>query len=417
MDEKHEYLLIGADQSMFTQKVRAYLRNNSIAFKDVLPNVKLFKTVILPNAPYALIPDLVISDKETKKYSLIQDSKSIIEYLENKHGLPRVVGTKRAFAEMLLEMMLDDFFSLHIMNWRWARPSQQQYLEYTFGDKSQPYEVTKKDGARVLNLIGGRTPSLGITPKTNEAFNDQLRALLDLLTQHLERYQFFLGSEPSKADYSIYGQFSAGLFRDPEPYRWAANDYPLVQSYVQRMSGTAVSWGGNNVVQIETTKDTITTCEPTTGVCRGDKELEKTDSIPETATKMTALLLRDYLSLLEPTVISTLAFLENQDTDEVVIPRGFKPDQSTYKFTVHGKDGEAVTEERIVTTHSVWMLQRILDTTYLPEQRAEVDKWLLEVGYLREWKNIVAAWENSKWRVDLTSKGTVATKKSNLSKL
>ncbi|KAJ6259671.1 hypothetical protein Dda_5309 [Drechslerella dactyloides] len=417
MSDKNEYMLIGADQSMFTQKVRAYLRNNSIPFKDVLSNVKIFKTVILPNAPYPLIPDLLIVDKETKKYSLIQDSKSIIDFLESTHGLPHVAGTKRAFADMLLEMILDDFFFLHVMNWRWDRPSQQKYLEYTFGDNSQPYEIAKKNGARVLNLIGGRTPSLGLTRRTAEAFNDQLDTFLELLTQHLETYQFILGSQLSRADYSIHGHFSAGLFRDPAPYEWAASNYPVVLSYVRRVSGTAVSWGSKDVVQLEATEDTIVTCEDTMGKCRGDKELETSDMIPETTTRMTALLLRDYLSILAPTVNMTIEFLNNQaGKDEVIIPRGFKADQM-YEFTLHTKDGKEIKEKRIVTAHCVWMLQRILDATYRPEQRGEVDKWLAEVGYMNEWKNIVAAWEASGWRIDMTRKGTVASRKSSLSRL
>ncbi|EWC44269.1 hypothetical protein DRE_01095 [Drechslerella stenobrocha 248] len=416
---KNEYLLIGADQSMYTQKVRAYMRNNAIPFRDVLPDLKMFKTVVLPNAPYAVIPDLMIVDKATKKYKLIQDSKAIIGHLQKSHGLPVVTGSRRAFADMLLEMIIDDFFFLHALNWRWGFPTQQKYLEYTFGDTGgKSSEATLKNGARVLKLVGSRTASLGLTEKTAEVFREQLDAFLDLLTQHLESYQFFLGNQPTLVDYAIYGQIGSGLFRDPVPYERVTSKYPTVHAYAQRVGGTAVRWGSRDVVQVEVEGDTVVACESTMGMCRSGTvgtDAALNGGIPETATRMTALLLKDYLTILEPTVGATLNFLQSQgEKDEVVVPRSFKADK-VYEFALHGRDGKEVREKRIVTTHCVWAMQRILDSTYLPEQRAEVDSWLAEVGYLQEWKRIVGIWEAGGWRVDLTEKGTVGTRKNNSS--
>ncbi|EPS44773.1 hypothetical protein H072_1202 [Dactylellina haptotyla CBS 200.50] len=412
-----QYILIGADQSMFTQKVRAYLRNNAIPFQDIASDVKIFKTVVLPNAPYPLIPNLMVVSQDTKKFQVIQDSKVIMDYIQKMHGLPESVGAKRQFADTLFEMVLDDFFFLHILNWRWGRPSQQKYLEYTFGDSSQPFEVACNTGARVLNLVGGRTSTLGLTEKTMPVFNEQLSVFLDMLTQHLETYQFLLGNELTRADYSLYGHLAAGLLRDPAPYEWLTSTYPVVHAYVQRVAGLSVQWGSKDVVQVEIKGDTLVSCNTTMGINRGGADVEKTDTVPEGSTKLTALVMRDYITVLGPSVQATIEFLKRQEgKGEVVVPRGLKP-EFTFEFTLHGKDGKAVKEMRAVTTHCVYMLQRLLDTTYRPQVRAEVDRWMGEVGCLKEWKDVVATWEGSGWRMDLTRQGTVATKKVDSSRL
>ncbi|KAK6354012.1 hypothetical protein TWF730_008432 [Orbilia blumenaviensis] len=412
----HQYLVIGADQSMFTQKVRAYMRNNSIPFQDVASDLRAFKTIVLPNAPYPLIPNLMIVDKTTKKYRLIQDSKSIVQYIQQTHGLASVKGTKRAFADMFLEMVLDDFLFLHVVNWRWGHPSQQQYLEYTFGDDSKKYEASKAIGAKVLAMVGGRMPALGLTEKTGKAFRDQLTTLLELLTIHLDTYQFLLGNELTIADYSLYGHLAAGLLRDPAPYEWLASNFPVVHAYAQRVGGTAIRWGSRDLVAVQVEGDKLISCESTMGKNNGGRDVEGNDEIPTGTTKFAALLWGDYITILLPTVKATIEFLAKESTDEVLIPRVLKSEYSV-EFIIHEKEGNPVREKKVVSTHCVWMLQRIIDSVYRAEQRAEVDKWLSEVGCLREWKEAVARWEESGWKVDMDKKGTLAKRLINSPKL
>ncbi|KAF3188844.1 hypothetical protein TWF225_003223 [Orbilia oligospora] len=411
-----QYFVIGADQSMFTQKVRAYMRNNSIPFQDVASDIKLLKTLVMPNAPYPLIPNLMVVDKDTKKLRIIQDSKIIMQYVQQTHGLGTVKGTKRVFADMLLEMVLDDFLFVHVVNWRWGHPSQDKYLEYTFGDGSLQYEASKKFGKKILAVIKGPIARLGLTEKTTTAFRDQLTAFFELLTVHLETYQFLLGNELTAADYSLYGHLAAGLLRDPAPYEWLASNYPVVQAYAQRVGGTSIRWGSKDLVTVRVEGDKLISCEKTIGKNHGGRNVEKHDEVPETTTKFSALLLRDYLTILVPTVKATLEFLGKDGKDEVLIPRALKPEYSV-EFTIHGKDDAPFSERRMVSTHCVWMLQRILDSAYRREQRAEVDKWLSEFGCLGEWKETVAMWEGSGWRVDMTKKGTLAKRKVDSPKL
>ncbi|KAK6541899.1 hypothetical protein TWF694_007676 [Orbilia ellipsospora] len=417
--DQDQYLLIGVDQSMFTQKVRAYLRHHSIPFKDIPSVAKIFKTVVLPNTPYPLIPDLMIISP-SKKYTVIQDSKVIMDYIQQKHNLPVTAGKKRFFAASFLEMIFDDYLFLHIINWRWGRPSQQKYLEYTFGDGSLPFEAARKIGARVLGIVGGNTASMGLTEKTAPVFHKQLITFLTMLTEHLDRYQFILGDELTKADYSLYGHLSAGLLRDPAPYEWLVSEFPVVHGYTQRVAGGSVRWGSRDVVEVEVDveKMVLVSSRSTMGMRRSggeDEGLEKQDKVPEISTRIARFLARDYVGILGKSVEATLEFLDGK-TGEVVVPRGLKG--VNMEFTVHGEeDGDGVTESRTVTTHCVYMLQRILDNGYRGEDRGEVDSWLKEVGVLEEWKKVVGTWEGSGWRMDLTREGTVATRKVDSARL
>ncbi|KAF3931531.1 hypothetical protein ABW19_dt0206882 [Dactylella cylindrospora] len=414
MSATEDYLIIGADQSQFTHKVRAYFRNNSIPFRDVAAEPQVFRSIILPNAPYPLIPVLLIVSKETQKYKVIQDSKAIMEYVQKTHSLTEVSGTKRAFADMLLEMILDDFFYLAVMYWRFPQKSQQKYLEYTFGDSTKPLEAALIAGAKSLGIIGGRTPALGLTHQTGPVWQEQLRTIFGLLTQNLDTYQYLMGNYPTKADYCMYGLLHGTLMRDPAGYEWAVREFPVVHAYMGRIGGIAVRWGSANHVEVRAQGDKLVLCQPTLGKRRGEEEVEKTDGIPEAVTKIASILMKDYMTVLGPTIDATLKFLNSAGKDEVVIPRGFK---EQIEFTIHGPDGKIVREKKLITTHCVWMLQRILDSTYKPEQRAEVDRWLGEVGCLDEWKRIVQTYEQSGWRVDMERQGTVGKRKTGSARL
>ncbi|KAF3920921.1 hypothetical protein AA313_de0204145 [Arthrobotrys entomopaga] len=423
--DRDEYFLIGADQSMFTQKVRAYLRHHSIPFKDIpASSPKIFKTLVLPNTPYPLIPNIMIVSPSSKKYTILQDSKLIMDYIRQKHNLPVTATTakKRIFAESLLEMVFDDYLLLHVINWRWnhRRSSQRKYLEYTFGDGSLTLDSARTMGAKVLKIVDN-TSSLGLTERTAPVFDKQLTAFLTLLTDHLDRYQFILGDELTRADYSLYGHLSAALLRDPVPYEWIVGEFPAVHAYTQRVSGGSVRWGSRDTVEVEVDVENkiLVSSRSTMGVGRGGYEVkEEEDKVPEGTTRMVKLLVRDYIGILGKSVEATVGFLEGK-VGEVVVPRGLK--EVNIEFTLHGSekggDDEGVTERRMVTTHCVYMLQRILDAGYRGEDRREVDGWLKEVGVLEEWRGVVGMWEGSGWRMDLTRKGTVATRKVDSARL
>lgn len=257
--------------------------------------------------------------------------------------------------------------------------------------------------------------SQGFNPETNIVLNENLRSILDTINQQLTQTQFLLGNQPTRADFCLFGMLHSGLMRDPVPYEWIVRDYPMIHGYILRIGGTSIQYGSKNTVQIEVDGNRLVSCTTTLG--KGGNELEKSDKIPEFVTKVSGLLLRDYVGVLSQSLDATVAYLNKEASGkdgDIVIPRGLKVQ---IDLELRGKDGTLAKAKRGVNTHCAWMLQRILDSTYTLEQRSEVDKWLSEVGYLSEWKRIVEIWEGSGWTAVMTEKGIVGRKRAANAKL
>jgi glutathione S-transferase len=116
----------------------------------LLPSNEVFKTIILPMVSIAMIPVLVISSPPgspstdaPKRTRAIQDSKDIMEYIENEFPSPSAPlvpsGPKRRFISMLLELLADEWLVVQAMYWRWSPEKlkkQQAFLDYEFGSSS-----------------------------------------------------------------------------------------------------------------------------------------------------------------------------------------------------------------------------------------------------------------------------------------
>ena len=115
------------------------------------------------------IPVLLIPNSSQKiGFNVIQDTKDIIDYIENTHppsiskgiGLaahPLVPSTpKRGFVSMMFELLADEWLILQAMYWRWGPgiyERQEKFLAFDFGDVASggiaEYEKTLSLGAKV----------------------------------------------------------------------------------------------------------------------------------------------------------------------------------------------------------------------------------------------------------------------------
>lgn len=75
--------LIGAQVSLYTGKVRAYLDYKALPYQEVLATREVYRDVILPRVGVRFIP-VLISDDDVA----VQDSSEIIAFLEARHPAP-----------------------------------------------------------------------------------------------------------------------------------------------------------------------------------------------------------------------------------------------------------------------------------------------------------------------------------------
>ena len=93
--------LIGCEHSYFTGKVRGYLRWKNLPFTEVLSSATIYRSTILPQVGWAVVPVLVITEEGipipptmaraagTRRY--VQDTSEIIDEIERLVPSPAVM--------------------------------------------------------------------------------------------------------------------------------------------------------------------------------------------------------------------------------------------------------------------------------------------------------------------------------------
>jgi hypothetical protein len=256
---------------------------------------------------------------------------------------------------------------------------------------------------------------LGVDHKTSPVFRSQFKQLLKLMSSHFSQYPFLLGWEISIADFAFFGSFYAHLARDPVPSFLIRTEAPLVLEWIERVSGL-VRWASAGVDRwdSDSRKWRATYGERKAGVKIID---DKEDVVPSSSSQIVELLLADYIMVLKDTLNRTIQYLEetcaklgNKRTGVISIklPRTL----GRHSFRIGSATGGSVIGERNVYTHSIWMLDRILDRTYSSSvQRTASDKWLETFAsqeILREWKECVASWSMAQWKIEREENKLVA---------
>ena len=122
------FTLYGASISLYTGKVRAYLRYKNIAFveRPVTPD-------IIKRIGFFMIPVL-----ETPEGELVQDTTEIIDYLEQRFPGPSIYPQHpvQRLMSLLLEVYGDEWLVIPAMHYRWNY--NRDYILVEFGKIVMP---------------------------------------------------------------------------------------------------------------------------------------------------------------------------------------------------------------------------------------------------------------------------------------
>ena len=314
------YVMYGAGFSLYSGKLRSYLRKKGIAFEERAATVRRYRRFIIPRTGVRFIPVLHTSDDE-----VLQDTSVIIDTLEQRHSEPPVypaTPVQRVVA-LLMELLGDEWLLVPAMHYRWNKPGQQRFLYREFGAMLFPWlppPLQRVIGKRVAARFAGFVPRLGVTGATQDAVERRYEQLLADLERHFAAMPYLLGGRPTIGDFGLIAPFYAHLYRDPWPGQHMREHAPGVARWVQRMMGP----------------------EPARGPLLAD------DQVPETLLAAMRPMCSDYMPILADTVRRLEDYLEANGPGE--LPRAI----GTHAFTIDGAAGE-----RILLPYSVWMLQRV----------------------------------------------------------
>jgi len=318
------YVMYGAEFSLYSGKLRSYLRKKGIPFTEKAPSVWTYRRFIEPRTGVRFIPVL-----HTPEDEVLQDTTAIIDTLEPRFPEVGVYPTtpRQHLAALLLELYGDEWLLIPAMHYRWSFPGVNlPFVHDEFGTMAFPWFpafLRRWLGRRIGRRFQGFVPRLGITEATRPAIEASFEALLDDLNAHFAVHDFLLGGRPSVGDFGLIGPMYAHLYRDPYPGALMRERAPNVAAWVERMQSE----------------------EPASG------DFAPNDTIPDTLWPVLERMAREQVPVLLDTEWRLIEWRrEHPDVDEV--PRVL----GDHIFEIDG-----VVASRAVLPHSLWRWQRPRD--------------------------------------------------------
>lgn len=227
--------LIGAEVSLYTGKVRAYLDYKAIQYDEVLATREVYRNVILPRVGVRFIP-VLISDDDVA----VQDSTEIIDFLEGRYPTPSIYPASplQRFVALLIEAYADEWLVIPAMHYRWNVPENRAFAIAEFGRLSAPDAAPDEQlriGEQLSGPFAGALDPLGVHAENVAEIEASYLAFLSDFQRHLAMHLFLFGSRPSIADFALFGPLYAHLYRDPASGRLMREHAPAVARWVERM--------------------------------------------------------------------------------------------------------------------------------------------------------------------------------------
>ncbi len=342
------YTFYGADLSLYSGKLRAYLRFKRIPYVEVAPNFYTFNVTIKRHTGDAVIPVLV-----SPEGSWMQDTSDIIEAMEARFpNAPVVPPTPvQAFAARLFELWGDEFWLPTAMHARWSH--QEENYPLFERDATQSFfpgwplwisRLIVKQG--LAKMLAEFLPVLGVNRDSAPLLDKWIAQQLDALDAHFAVQPFLFGSRPSLGDYGMIGPLYAHLGRDPWPLRNLIEPRKHLHAWVQRMINPPA----------------------------GEGEFLPDDRLAQTLTPM----LRSIFDEMTPFLASGAGELRR-------VIKNFKPGERLPRFmgqTEYPLAGGRWRQKLL--PYTLWMAQRVVDSyRSLPEaDAAKVKAWLGTIGGL-----------------------------------
>jgi glutathione S-transferase len=223
--------------SLYTGKVRSYLRKQGIDFVEVSPGSDRYNEVVVVAVGRWIIPVV-----ETADGVLIQDGADIIDHFEAS-------GTRfPAYPETPVHRAISHVFEQFggegllrpAMHYRWNFDEVNlAFLESEFSSGLFP-PIAPEEAEAFFAHSSGRmrkaASSFGVTAESAPLIEDAFREWLTLFSDHLADHPYLLGGRPTLGDYGLIAAMWAHLFRDPAPAALVKGHAPRVGRWVERMT-------------------------------------------------------------------------------------------------------------------------------------------------------------------------------------
>jgi len=233
-----QYKLFGIPSSLYTGKVRSYLRKQHIAFVEYGVNDPHYQQHIVPAVGRMIMPVV-----ETPEGVLLQDGADIIDFIEreNRTRLPAVPESSLlASISYLFELFGGEGLLRPAMHYRWS--FDEQHLDFIKNDFCAALVPPDTDQASrdalfdfASKKMRGVARGFGVNKDTGDLIEASYKEFLGLFSAHLKSQPYLLGGSPCMGDYGLVAALYAHLSRDPVPSMVTRQYAPEVSRWVERM--------------------------------------------------------------------------------------------------------------------------------------------------------------------------------------
>lgn len=232
------YKLYGMAASLYTGKVRAYMRRNHVPFIEEKAGGERFNTVVREAVGRWIIPVI-----ETPDGAFVQDGTDILDHFEDQ-GLSKQsiypADPKLKVIAHLFELFGGEGILRAAMHYRWNfDETNLAFLQTTFEDVL-PNGLTPEEREATFLHASGRmrkaAVAFGVTLQTYATIEESYAEFLSLLNAHLTNQPFLLGGYPTIGDYGVFSPLYAHLARDPKPLHLMQTTAPRVFRWTEQMN-------------------------------------------------------------------------------------------------------------------------------------------------------------------------------------
>ena len=356
------FVLYGMPGSLYTGKVRCYLRKQGIAFEERTAGDPRFRTEVMPAVGRWIIPVLQTPDGQ-----MVQDGADIIDFFENQGRAPLsaypATPLHRVVA-LIFELFGGEGLLRPAMHYRWNFDEDNLvFLRDDFGAAlaapGSSREVRQAAFARASAAMRQATQAFGVTPATVPLVQTSYRDFLARFDAHLAESPYLLGGRPTLGDYGLIAPLFAHLGRDPFPAQLMKQAAPRTWRWVERMN--AREQGAGEFVDRH-------------------EDLFAGDALPDTLKELLRFVAEEYLCEIEAHV----AFADEWLSQRPDIPVGShgleKPGVRAIGMATFFWRGLSIST--LVMPYRLYLLQRVQDAFESLDQvqRLRVTAALTEVG-------------------------------------
>ena len=232
------YTLYGLPASLYTGKVRAYMRRNHINFIEKTPRSERFNSVIRKTIGRWIIPVLETPDGE-----FIQDGSKILDYFESKGCSANSIfptDPRLKVIAHLFELFGGEGLLRQAMHYRWNfDDTNLSFIKSAFAE-ALPDTLGSTEWEELFKMSSGRMRQaavyFGVTPEIFPTIEESYVEILSLLNDHFGNWPYLLGGFPTAGDYGLFNPLYAHLGRDPKPLHIMQTIAPNVFRWTERMN-------------------------------------------------------------------------------------------------------------------------------------------------------------------------------------